>query len=65
MCSALETKRREQFNLSEAVQEKKKKPMGNKDISNCHLVLMKSFPNGQREGKNKFSMSDQDHEQRQ
>lgn len=25
MCSALETKRREQFNLSEAVQEKKKK----------------------------------------
>lgn len=39
--------------------------MGNKDISNCHLVLMKSFPNGQREGKNKFSMSDQDHEQRQ
>lgn len=60
----METKRREQFNLSEEYREKKEKLWKGKDIRNWYLGFMKSFPNGQRGEKDKFSIT-QDHEKKQ
>lgn len=50
----METKRREQLNLSEEYREKKEKLWKSKDIRNWYLGFMKSFPNGQRGEKDKF-----------
>jgi len=71
MCIALETKRREQFNLSEGVREKSKKKKTktklwkSKAICNWPSRLLISFSNGQGRGKDRFSRSRKNHEQRQ